>query len=87
MKKQYKNLLVGGCSFSADGVGGSPPTNTSSGGCSFIEDLDYTPAHPDTWPGFLARKLGVVSLINTASSGHGNNLITHSVLECINYTS
>jgi hypothetical protein len=84
MKKQYKNLLVGGCSFSSDGIGGSPPTIDSAGGCSFIEYVDYATVQPRSWAGFLARHLGATSLVNTATSGHGNNLIANSILECIN---
>jgi hypothetical protein len=84
MKKKYKNLLVGGCSFSSNGIGGSPPTINSAGGCSYIEDIDYETAHPGSWPGFLAQHLGVTSLVNTATSGHGNNLIANSLLEFIN---
>lgn len=81
---RYKNLLVGGCSFSQDGIGGSPPTETQPGGCSFIEDIEYEVASPNSWAGFLAQKLGVTSLVNTAASSHGNILTANSILECIN---
>ena len=83
MKKQYKNLLVSGCSFSSDGVGGTPPAGISDGGCSFIKDTDYASAEPGSWAGFLAQKLKVSSLVNTAASSHGNNLIANSILECL----
>lgn len=82
--KQYKNLLVSGCSFSQDGIGGMPPSFGSSGSCSFMSDPDYTPAQPRTWPGFLARRLGITSLVNTAASGHGNLLVAQTLLACIN---
>lgn len=84
MKKRYKNLLVSGCSFSANGQSGLPPTATSSGGCSFKEDPDYQVAQPLSWPGFVAQQLMVDSLVNTASCWHGNILIANSILECLN---
>jgi hypothetical protein len=81
---KFKNLLVSGCSFTQDGIGGAPPTVELVGGCSFIEDDDYIAAQPKSWAGFLAKKLKVTSMINTAASGHGNILIANSILECIN---
>jgi hypothetical protein len=84
MRKNYKNLLVGGCSFSSDGIGGTPPTALSPGGCSFVKDEFYEASCPNAWPGFLAQQLGVVSMINTASASHGNILIANSILECLN---
>jgi hypothetical protein len=80
----YKNLIVSGCSFTSDGIGGSPPTDISQGGCSYINTGDHPIAEPNTWPGFLARKLNVTSLINTACSGHGNILVANSILELLN---
>jgi hypothetical protein len=84
MKKQYKHFLVGGCSFSSDGIGGTPPTDTSVGGCSYNEDPDYPPTQPGSWAGMVGQQLGAVSLVNTAASSHGNMLIANSILECIN---
>jgi hypothetical protein len=81
---RFKNLLVGGCSFTQDGICGSPPTITSAGGCSFIEDDAYVAAQPNSWAGFLAKKLQVTSMVNTATSNHGNILIANTILECIN---
>jgi hypothetical protein len=83
-ENRYKNLLVSGCSFTQDGIGGMPPDQQSIGSCSFIEDVSYTAAQPRSWVGFLARRLGIVSLINTASSSHGNILVANTLLECIN---
>jgi hypothetical protein len=84
MKKRYKNLLVGGCSFSSNGLGGCPPTAESLGGCSYVEDVDQVLSHPGSWAGFLAQRLGIVSLVNVASSSHGNCLTANVILECLN---
>jgi hypothetical protein len=81
---RFKNLLVSGCSFTQDGIGGSPPTNNLPGGCSFIDDDAYVAAQPKSWASFLAKKLKVTSMMNTATSNHGNILIANSILECIN---
>lgn len=90
--KQYKNLIASGCSFTSNGMGGVPPTDTSQGGCSYIDDLaqaivgekSYLASTPDSWAGFLAQKLNVTSMINTASGSHGNMLIVHTLLEILN---
>ena len=80
---KFKNLLVSGCSFTQDGIGGVPPTIEEPGGCSFIEDDAYVAALPRSWAGFLAKKLQVTSMVNTAASSHGNILIANSILECV----
>ena len=83
--KQYKNLIASGCSFTSNGMGGVPPTSTSEGGCSYIDGgKDYSVATPGSWAGFLAQKLNVTSMINTASSAHGNILIANTLLEILN---
>jgi hypothetical protein len=91
--KRYKNLITGGCSFTSNGIGGAPPTNTSQGGCSYIDDIDgivggggkkYLASTPGTWAGFLAQKLNVISLINVACQSHGNILTANSILEILN---
>ena len=82
--KQYKNLIAAGCSFSADSISGVPPTKQSAGGCSFIDGGNNTPSTPKTWAGFLAQQLNVTSLVNVASSGHGNILTANSILEILN---
>jgi|694.fasta_scaffold00286_72 hypothetical protein len=82
--KVYKHLLVSGCSFTSDGIGGSPPSLSSDGGCSFAYDTEFIPKHSKSWAGFLAQKLNVKSLVNTAAAGHGNILIANSILECLN---
>ena len=80
---EIKNLLTSGCSFSEDGIGGMPPTTDSPGGCSFIYDPDFDLMEPRSWPGRLARKLQVTSLVNVASGGHGNILISHSLISML----
>jgi len=86
--KQYKNLLVSGCSFSQDfwfnGIGGEPPSETSPGDCVYITDPKFSVEMPRSWSGFLAKKLEVTSFVNVAASAHGNILVAHSILECIN---
>jgi hypothetical protein len=89
--KQYKNLIASGCSFTSNGMGGAPPTDRSQGGCSYIDDpqeivgeKSYLALTPGSWSGFLAQKLNVTSMINTASGSHGNILIVHTLLEILN---
>ena len=82
--KQYKNLLVSGCSFSTDGLGGVPPTITHPGGCSFIKDPDFPAANPQTWPGFLAQQMNITSLCNVATISQGNMFVANTILECLN---
>jgi len=81
---RFKNLLVSGCSFTQDGISGCPPTVNSAGGCSFIDNDSGVGTQPRSWAGFLAKKLNVNSLVNTAAGGHGNILVANSVLDCIN---
>jgi hypothetical protein len=80
---RFKNLLISGCSFTSNGLGGLPPTKQSAGGCSYIEDPSYTVAPPGSWPGFLAQQMKITSLCNTAASSHGNILVANAILECI----
>ena len=79
-----KNLIIGGCSFSSSGIGGVPPTDDSRGGCSFIDDVDYTTEVPISWSGFLSKRLQVTSLINVAVGGYGNFSTTYSIMEILN---
>ena len=68
-----KNLIVGGCSFSNDGISGSPP-NKSPGGCSFFDypDDNIKAREPSSWVGHVAKSLQVSSLVNLAAPSHGN---------------
>lgn len=81
--KEYKHILASGCSFSYDGICGTPPTDNTNGGCSFIEDPDFPVAIPRTWPGILAQRMRIISLVNTASSNHGNILVANTIYECL----
>ncbi len=66
-------------------MGGVPPTGASQGGCSYIDNGEgYAASTPGSWAGFLAQKLNVISMINTASGGHGNILIVYTLLEILN---
>jgi len=76
----FKNLVVGGNSFTQDGIGGCPPTLNSGGGCSFCNDENYKSAVPKSWVSWVASKLQVTSFVNTASSSHGNFLIADTIL-------
>jgi len=81
--KNYQNLITAGCSFTWDGgIGGVPPTHTSTGGCSYIHG-SYIYSRI-TWPGFLAKKMNVNSLVNLAINGHGNLAASNSILQLIN---
>ena len=78
-----KNLIISGDSFSYDGIGGCPPTSTTMGGCSYIADPSYQASEPNAWVGFLAKKLSVQSLVNTATAAHGNILISYTIFELL----
>lgn len=78
-----KNLIVSGDSFSYGGVGGCPPTVESTGGCSYIFDPSYQTSEPNMWDGFLAKKLSMQSLVNTATASHGNILVSYTIFELL----
>jgi hypothetical protein len=78
-----KHILAGGCSQTQDGIGGVPPGNLSNGGCSFVSDNEAVCNDPQSWVGFVAQKLKVNSLVNTAASSHGNQLIANSIVEML----
>lgn len=84
MESEYKNLIVGGCSFTADGIGGIPPTQYSNGGCSFINDSNFISATPVSWAGCLAKLLDVKSFVNVAAHSHGINLTVNAIIELLN---
>ena len=73
-----RHIIAGGCSFTADGIGGAPPTADSGGNCSFTHG-----AKPHTWVSHVAKELGVQSLVNLAASGHGNMLTRHAITHLI----
>lgn len=66
---KYRHLITAGCSFTADGIGGVPPSNTNlRGGNSFISD---DASAPKTWAGFLAQSLQTDSMVNLSFCGGG----------------
>lgn len=74
-----KHIVASGCSYTADGTGGVPPSHIHpDGGCSFIHA--DPPAQPNTWAGFVAQTLGVNSFINLAAGSHGNALISQTLI-------
>lgn len=77
---KIKNLIVGGCSFTANGLGGSPPTKSSGGGNSY----NHGALSPWSWAGHLSRMLDVESLVNVAAAGHGNILTANAMMTLIN---
>jgi hypothetical protein len=80
---KLKNIVVSGCSFSADALGGLPPTKDYSGGNSFREDPDYTTSVPTTWASFLAKKINPDSFVNCAAGSHGNYLISKTLIDML----
>jgi hypothetical protein len=83
VKKSYQNLIIGGCSFSSNGVGGMPPTHSNDGGCSYIDQGDGTDLPASSWAGFVAKELQVTSFVNIATEGHGNILTSTAILELL----
>lgn len=79
-----KHLVAGGCSFTADGIGGVPPSPFNpDGACTFIEDESYVTAQPQTWVSFLSQQLPVKSLVNLAADGHGNVLTANNIISLL----
>ena len=78
-----KHLITAGCSFTADGIGGCPPTQIESGGCSFIDYGNDILAIPKSWAGFLSQELAVTSLVNVACISHGNLIVSNIILELL----
>ena len=82
MPGSIKHIVAGGCSQSADGIGGVPPNPSNiTGGCSFTNaDQIRSPA---SWVSCLARDLDVDSLCNTAAHSHGNTLMSNSIIDVL----
>lgn len=76
---KIQNLLMGGNSFTQDGIGGCPPSPASQGGCSFLDQGQTHVAEPRSWASMLAQELAVQSFVNTAAASHGNILIAQSL--------
>lgn len=80
---KVKNILASGCSFTADGLGGLPPVKDQPGGNSFREDPDYIASKPNTWASFLAKKINPDSFVNVAAPGHGNYLVSKTIIDML----
>jgi len=79
-----EHVVVSGCSFTADGIGGSPPNPTDlKGSCSFIKYDGIETAEPRSWIGFVAQALKVTSLVNLAAGGHGNALVAINLINVL----
>lgn len=78
------HIVSSGCSFTQDGIGGVPPDYRHPfGGCSFVDSGDYIPSTPRAWASILAKKTQCQSLVNFASSSHGNILISMTLIEAL----
>lgn len=76
-----RHIVAGGCSFTASGIGGVPPSDKHpTGGCSFVEDSSYQTAIPQSWVDMVAQTLKVSSLVNTASASHGNIQVANNIM-------
>jgi hypothetical protein len=69
-----KKIICGGCSFTADGIGGTPPSLDNDGGNSFVYDIDHMVTQPRSWASHLAANLAPNSFVNVAANAHGNIL-------------
>ena len=79
-----RHLITAGCSFSSNGTGGIPPSpEHPAGGCSFIADIDVPNIKPLAWPGMLAQRLNVSSLVNLSAGSHGNILIANNIMSLL----
>jgi hypothetical protein len=74
------HIVSSGCSFTADGIGGLPPSRSHlTGGCSFVHGDQI----PKSWTGMLAKKMQCNSLVNFASPSHGNILVSMTIIEAL----
>jgi len=79
-----KHIVAGGCSFTANGIGGVPPSESNpDGGCSFIDDQVFPAPIPGSWVGFVAKKLQVKSLVNVAANSHGNIATANNLMQVL----
>ena len=76
---KFKNIIAAGCSFTADGIGGVPPSDNNQGGNSFIDYAEHTASEPMSWASFVAADLQPVSFVNVSGHGHGNIMSTIAV--------
>jgi len=65
-----KHIIAGGCSFTEDAIGGTPPTKENPwGGNSYTHN-------PNTiiksWAGYVAKELNSSSFVNLATASRGN---------------
>lgn len=80
-----EHIVASGCSFTADGTGGLPPSlDHPVGSCSFIQDESYEVASPKTWIGHVAQHLQIKSLVNVSAGSHGNMLIANNIITLLN---
>lgn len=81
--KKNKNIITAGCSFTSDGIGGTPPSKKYNGNSSFGLYEGIEPAVPNSWASWIAKKLQPPSFVNLASASHGNILIAHSIIDLL----
>ena len=76
--RYFKNIIAGGCSFTAHTLGGRPPTQF------YVGENDYSnnSLNPNSWASFVAADLKPQSFINLASGGSGNIVIANSIIDC-----
>jgi hypothetical protein len=79
--KYYKNIIAGGCSFTACDLGGLPPTDISEGVNYYSIGTDKIPW---SWTSIVARELNPQSYVNLASGGAGNLQITNTIVDLFN---
>lgn len=80
-----KHIIASGCSFTEDGTGGVPPSDTDpTGGCSYTNNLSDNRPIPNTWVGYVAQQLQVSSLVNLSAGSHGNFLIANNIITLLN---
>ena len=80
---KIEHWIFGGCSFTASGIGGMPPSNNTSGASSFIDyPLDnIEKSNTRTWAEIVAEQADICSsTVNVASPSHGNILTSRAIL-------
>lgn len=75
-----RHIVAAGGSYTADGIGGTPPIDCDNqGGCSFNDPR----VQPRTWVSKVAQNLQVQSLVNTAGVGFGPSVTAMSLIEVL----
>ena len=76
---KIKNIIASGCSFTSNGLGGTPPTKDNPGSNCFNDNQCVA----QTWVSHLAKMIAPISFVNLGACGHGNTLISKTLIDTV----